>query len=151
MDVLGLAQALLGELLRAVEGAQCNKGQCGELGRQAQRLVSELERLGKPMRQALMERGVFAELAETLRAAKEFCEEFAGKHFLRRMLSHAGDAAKFAEFKERLDGIVQAAQLSLALDQRAWHEAQQKDASVVEAILKRMEQGMAHGFEGSCM
>jgi hypothetical protein len=146
--------ALIGELFHAIETVKGNKEQCKALGMRAKRvtegfsgfvclpifhqfrsiMLSELQRLPRITQQSLADRGVFVQLHEMLRSAAEFCGEFSGRNVLRRMLTYRADAERFDDFNRRLSEVVQDAELTLTLDQRAWRDAQEADNKTVQLL-----------------
>ena len=141
VDPISVTLTLLDLLRGAVDGVQANKEQCTALLDRAQRVAGELQRLTVETRKALNQRGVFTALDVTLQGAAAFCVEFKGRNFLVRAFTHKSDAAKFSEYNKRLLDIVAEANLALALDDRAWRDAQEKDGKTVEALFGCMDQG----------
>jgi hypothetical protein len=141
VDPIGVTLTLLDALRAAVEGVKANKEQCAALLERAQRVAHELQRLPVGLRLALKDRNIFVTLEQTLRNAADFCVEFKGQGFLRRMLTFSSDAAKFNDFNDRFGQVIAEANLALALDDRAWEDAQRKDGKTVDEVLARMDRG----------
>ncbi len=143
VDPLAITLTLLSALLTAAASAKGNKKQCTALGARATRMADELGRLTEETRGVLNQRGTFETFNQTLKAAADFCAEFKGQYFLRRMLSYRADAAKFDDFNKRLSDVVAEASLALSLDERAWRDAQLNDGKDAETLLVRLDQGFS--------
>jgi hypothetical protein len=135
------AHALLGELTAVLEGVTANTRQCWLLHLQAEFIIHELQQLPPAAQASLGERGALVALHETLRAATAFCGEFKGRHVLRRMRTHKGDAMRFDELSCRFGEVAREAGLALPLDEAAWREAQESDIRAWDAMLAAVETG----------
>ena len=141
VDPIGVTLTLLDALRAAVEGVKANKEQCAALLERAQRVAHELQRLPVGLRLALKDRKIFVTLEQTLRNAADFCVEFKGQEFLRRILTFSSDAAKFNDFNDRFGQVIAEANLAVSLDAYIWLDAQKKDGKTVDEVLARMDRG----------
>ena len=104
-------------LLSAIHGAKNNVRLRDGLQKRVERLMLGLETASTEKKMALVAHGVMAELAETLTAAIDYCNDFqdpAGLR-IRRLFTHKRDQDRLAELQTRLSNIVQDTSLVLQM------------------------------------
>lgn len=97
------------------------------IGDRIKRVMAEIERMPQDRRAALVHLEPFGHLTACIDSAADLCKQFGSKSAIKRLISHKGDEARFAELRQQLNEAEGGLKLSLAIDQAGWREAQEHD------------------------